>query len=89
MADCADLATPYINEIVVAGQERIQRELATRKVYPIVLMNGSERYGVCHWCEAPIIPGYLFCPKDPQDDGKSCSEMHDHEQQRLKAHGSE
>lgn len=88
MADCADITDAVIEAVVAAGRAKVERDAINSRLHPIVIDFEGERCGVCHWCESYITPGHLFCEKDPNDDGKSCSEMLEHEHKRRKDTGT-
>lgn len=93
MADIADNSDEKIEAVVALGRAKIERELRSSKLHPIiVLVRGPSKEddiksGICHWCESEITPGHLFCEKDPHDSGMCCSESWDHDHKRRKEMG--
>lgn len=87
MSDCADNSDDKIEAAIAIGRAKAEQDALNFKLKPIIIVENSERYGVCHWCESPITPGHLFCEKDPHDPGMCCSESWDHQEKRLKALG--
>ena len=87
MSDAADDSDAKIHNLVVLGIEKAERDAVKTRLLPIILELDGNRWGVCHWCESDIAPGHLFCSKDPNDPGMSCSESLEHEHKRRRDQG--
>lgn len=84
MPDDADMSDGRIQDVVDAGIARAKYAVDNPRLRPIVLEMDGQRFGVCHHCESPIIPGHLFCPIE---DDYSCADAWEHERKRREALG--
>jgi hypothetical protein len=87
MANEADMADPYIQRAVDEGLARAKWAMDNPKLRPIILEMDGQRFGVCHHCESPIIPGHLFCPTDPIEPEHSCAVEWEHARKRKEDSG--
>lgn len=85
--DDADRAGPEIENAILAGRAKSERDLA-RSLRPIVQeIDGGRHIGICHYCESNISPGHLFCQPDKIDPDESCSRLWEHERKRRQDMG--
>jgi hypothetical protein len=84
MADEADRAQPYIENVVAEGRARAELAAKNERLRPIIQVLDGKRFGICHYCETPIRPGNLFCETDKEAPEHSCSVEWEHEHVRKR-----
>ncbi len=87
MADDADRADGRIQEMIDDGRARAKLAMENPSLRPIIQVLDGTRFGVCHFCESPIIPGHLFCQTDTIEPEHSCAVEWEYERARKKALG--